>query len=64
MRFVRANRSVATLLFTGFGNSLGFGAVLGLMVPYAVEQLGLSQRDFRVGLLFSAGGSLYMFVLN
>lgn len=56
MRFVRANRSVATLLFTGFGNSLGFGAVLGLMVPYAVEQLGLSQRDFRVGLLFSAGG--------
>ena len=23
MRFVRANRSVATLLFTGFGNSLG-----------------------------------------
>ena len=56
MRFVRANRSVATLLFAGFDNSLGFGAVLGLMVPYAVEQLGLSERDFRVGLLFSAGG--------
>jgi MFS family permease len=56
MRFVRANRSVATLLLTGFGNSLGFGAVLGLLVPYAVQQLGLGEKDFRVGLLFSASG--------
>ena len=55
-RFVRGNRSVATLLLTGFGNSLGFGAVLGLLVPYAVEQLGLPEKDLRVGLLFSAGG--------
>src|SRR3954471_1928955 len=39
-RFVRNHRSVATLLGTGFGNSLGFGAILGLLVPYAVEQLG------------------------
>jgi MFS family permease len=56
LRFVRGNRSVATLLLTGFGNSLGFGAVLGLLVPYAVEQLGLPEKDLRVGLLFSAGG--------
>ncbi len=56
IRFVRGNRSVATLLLTGFGNSLGFGAVLGLLVPYAVEQLGLPEKDFRVGILFSASG--------
>lgn len=56
LRFVRGNRSVATLLLTGFGNSLGFGAVLGLLVPYAVEELGLPEKDLRVGLLFSACG--------
>ncbi|MCU1394396.1 MAG: major facilitator superfamily 1 [Ilumatobacteraceae bacterium] len=56
IRFVRGNRSVATLLLTGFGNSLGFGAVLGLLVPYAVQQLGLPEKDLRVGLLFSASG--------
>ncbi|MCU1389352.1 MAG: major facilitator superfamily 1 [Ilumatobacteraceae bacterium] len=56
IRFVRGNRSVATLLLTGFGNSLGFGAVLGLLVPYAVEQLGLPEKDLRVGLMFSASG--------
>ena len=56
LRFVRGNRSVATLLLTGFGNSLGFGAVLGLLVPYAVEVLGLPEKDLRLGLLFSAGG--------
>jgi MFS family permease len=56
LRFVRGNRSVATLIISGFGNSLGFGAVLGLLVPYAVEVLGLAKKDFRVGLLYSANG--------
>jgi len=55
-RFVRNHRSVATLLGTGFGNSLGFGAILGLLVPYAVEQLGIPEKDLRVGLLYSAPG--------
>lgn len=56
MRFVRGNRTVATLLLTGFGNSLGFGAVLGLLVPYGVEQLGLPEKDLRIGLLYTATG--------
>jgi MFS family permease len=57
VQFVRGNRSVATLLFTGFGNSVGFGAVVGLLVPYAVEQLALPEGNFRVGLLYSAYGT-------
>jgi len=56
LRFVRGNRTVATLLLTGFGNSLGFGAVLGLLVPYGVEQLGLPEKDLRIGLLYTATG--------
>lgn len=57
VKFVRGNRPVATLLLTGCGNSIGFGAVLGLLVPYAVEQLGLPEKNFRVGLLYSANGA-------
>ncbi len=57
LQFVRGNRSVATLLFTGFGNSVGFGAVVGLLVPYAVEQLSLPEGNFRVGILYSAYGA-------
>jgi MFS family permease len=56
LRFVRHNRTVATLLGTGFFNSMGFGAVLGLLVPFAVEDLGLPEKDFRIGLLFTSTG--------
>ena len=56
-RFVRGNRTVATLLFTGFGNSVGFGAVVGLLVPYAVEQLSLPEGNFRIGILYSVYGA-------
>lgn len=55
-RFVRANRTVGTLFLTGFGNSFGFGIVIGLLVPYAVERLDLPSRSARVGLLYSATG--------
>ena len=34
--------TVATLLVAGFGNSFAFGTVLGLLVPYAVEELGVT----------------------
>lgn len=54
--FVRGHRTVAVLLLSGFGNSFAFGTVLGLLVPYGVEQLGLASDDSRVGLLYSAGG--------
>jgi predicted MFS family arabinose efflux permease len=57
VRFVRSNRTVATLLVTGFGNSVGFGAVVGLLVPYAVEQLSLAEGSFRIGILYSAYGA-------
>ena len=42
LRFVRGHRTVATLIGVGFGNSFAFGAVLGLLVPYGVTELGLS----------------------
>jgi predicted MFS family arabinose efflux permease len=30
---------------------------LGLLVPYGVEQLGLPEKDFRIGLLYTATGT-------
>ncbi|HEY8093168.1 MAG TPA: MFS transporter [Acidimicrobiales bacterium] len=56
LRFVRGQRTVATLIGVGFGNSFAFGAVLGLLVPYAVTELGLGDKDARVGLLYGATG--------
>lgn len=60
LTFVRRHRTIATLIGVGFGNSFAFGVVIGLLVPYAVEQLGVADGDGRIGLLFSAGavGSL------
>jgi MFS family permease len=55
-RFVRANRPIAVLLMTGFGNSFGFGIVIGLLVPYAVQRLDLPDKGGRLGLLYSATG--------
>jgi MFS family permease len=56
LRFVREHRTLASLLAIGFGNSLAYGAVVGLTVPYAVERLRLASDDSRIGLLYSAGG--------
>lgn len=56
IRFIRDDRTATTLLFAGFGNSLAFGTVLGLLVPYAVEQLGITSDDKRIGVLFAALG--------
>ena len=42
------------LTLSGFGNSVSFGAVLGLTVVIAVQRLGLSDDDALIGLLFSA----------
>jgi Transmembrane secretion effector len=54
--FIRANRTVATLLVVGFGNSFTFGVVLGLLMPYAVEELVLASDDGRIGILYGAIG--------
>lgn len=56
IRFIRNDRTVTTLLIAGFGNSLAFGTVLGMLVPYAVEQLGITSDDKRIGLLFGSLG--------
>ena len=56
LSFIRHHRTVATLLVVGFGNSFAFGAVLGLLVPYAVQTLGLDSDDGRIGILYGAVG--------
>jgi MFS family permease len=56
MRFISGDRTVATLLVAGFGNSFAFGTVLGLLVPYAVQELGFATDDGRIGLLYGALG--------
>jgi len=55
-RFIRGDRSIATLLLAGFGNSFAFGAVLGLLVPFAVEELNIPAGDSRIGFLYGALG--------
>ena len=56
LRFIRGDRTVSTLLIVGFGNSFAFGTVLGLLVPYAVQELGIDSDDGRIGLLYGALG--------
>lgn len=60
LRFLWGHRVIRALTLGGFGNSLSFGAVLGLTVVLGVRRLGLSDHDARLGLLYSAGavGSL------
>jgi MFS family permease len=52
--FLWRQRLVRTMTLVGFGNSFSAGAVLGLMVVYAVRALGLPQTDGRIGLLYTA----------
>lgn len=44
------------MLIVGFGNSIAFATVLGLLVPYAVEELGVGADDTRIGLFYGALG--------
>ena len=55
LQFLRQQRLVRDLTFLGFGNSFTGGAVLGLLVVYAVQGLGLAKKDPKIGLLFAAG---------
>jgi MFS family permease len=48
-------RVIRALTLAGFGNSVSFGALLGLTVPYAVRQLGLSDHDPLIGVLIAVG---------
>ena len=56
LRFIRNDRTVSTLLVVGFGNSFAFGTVIGLLVPYAVQELGIDSGDGRIGLFYGALG--------
>lgn len=55
LQFLWQQRLVRDLTFLGFGNSFTGGAVLGLLVVYAVQGLGLAKKDPNIGLLFAAG---------
>lgn len=55
LHFLWNHRLVRTMTLLGFGNSLTGGAVVGLLVVYAVRGLGLAQNDVRIGWLFTAG---------
>lgn len=55
LQFLWQQRLVRDLTFLGFGNAFTGGAVLGLLVVYAVQGLGLAKNDPKIGLLFAAG---------
>lgn len=54
-RFVWRNPLVRALTVLGIGTSFTYGLVLGLLVPFAVEALGLPDDGASIGLLYSAG---------
>src|SRR5262249_54998920 len=54
LAFLWPHRLIRTLTLVGFGNSFSSGAVVGLLVVYAVRALGLSETDGRVGLLYTS----------
>ncbi len=55
LRYLWTERVIRALTLAGFGNSVSFGALLGLTVPYAVRELGLSDHDPRIGVLVAVG---------
>ncbi len=55
LMFLWRHRLVRTLTLLSFGLSLSGGALLGLLVVYAVRALALPVTDARIGLLFAAG---------
>lgn len=54
LAFLWQHQLIRTLSLVGFGNSFSSGAVFGLLVVYAVQALGLTTTDGRVGLLYTA----------
>lgn len=55
LQFLWQQRLVRDLTLLGFGNTFTGGAVLGLLVVYAVQGLGLAKNDPKIGILFTAG---------
>lgn len=65
VRYIWNHRVIRTLTLIGAGSSITGGAVTGLLVVVAVRQLGLSDDDSRVGLLYAcaAVGTLIISIL-
>ncbi|MGH3621820.1 MAG: MFS transporter, partial [Sciscionella sp.] len=57
VNFLWNHRLMRALTLAGFAAALTGGAVIGLLVVLAVRQLGLSDDDARIGLMFSAGSA-------
>ena len=55
LHYIRHHRVIRTLITAGFGNSFAFGVITGLLVVYAVRQLGIPDDSARIGVLYSAG---------
>ncbi|MEM1335837.1 MAG: hypothetical protein AAGG08_20510, partial [Actinomycetota bacterium] len=55
-RFLREEVAALTLIIAGFLNSIAIGIVLGLLVPWAIEDLGYATDDVRVGVLHAMIG--------
>ncbi|MEM9517359.1 MAG: MFS transporter [Actinomycetota bacterium] len=54
--FIRRQRTVLVLTAVGFGNSIGIGIVLGLLVPWSVEIQGYEPDDPRLGIIYASIG--------
>ena len=54
LRYIWQTRIIRWLTLIGAGASLSGGAVVGLTVVVAVQQLGMNDDDARIGLLYSA----------
>jgi len=57
LRFLWRDKVLRALTLSGFGNSVSFGAVLGLTVVIAVQRLGVPDNSALIGLLFSANAA-------
>lgn len=57
LRYLRSQPVIRTLTYLGVGNSLTAGAVTGLVVVVAVQQIGLDSHDSRIGLLYAAAAA-------
>ncbi|WP_158888876.1 MFS transporter [Amycolatopsis anabasis] len=56
LRFVWRHPLIRPLTLLGIGNSMTAGAVLGLLLPMAVRQVGLAPDDARIGLFYGVAG--------
>ena len=52
LHYIRHHRVIRTLITAGFGNSFAFGVITGLLVVYAVRQLGIPDDSARIGVLY------------